>query len=281
MSPKQKNKRIKVLMYHRIVKNGEPNASFYDVSEDNFRQQLQLLDSLDFTPITFKDYQLYLDDKLTLPKKPIILTFDDGHTDMKEVALPILREYFMKAVVFVLGDRQMRYSEWDQSKNGEKVSLMSDKEILEMHDEGYEIGAHSMSHPILPKLTTSQLKEEIMGAKFSVESLLGEEVISFAYPYGRVNKKVESIVAESGYKFGCGVYTGPPRFGDNDYDIRRLAITYNINIFQFLLRLVTPYQYLEWLYGRLRHNRQVPGPDLSMNKKEPVHEYDFTTTNNF
>lgn len=278
-TPKKQN--IKVMMYHRIIKSdSDKKATFYDVSAENFRQQLQLLDSCNFTPITFEDYHLYLKGKLTLPRKPIILTFDDGHSDMQETALPILREFNMKAVVFVLGNRNMKYANWDQKGSEKNPALMTDEQILEMREEGFEIGAHSMSHPVLPNLTTAQLKGEIIGAKYSIESLLNEEILSFAYPYGRVNKKVESMVAEAGYKFGCGVYTGPPQFGDNDYDIRRMAITYNINTFQYLLRLLTPYQHLEWLYGKFRHKKPAPA-GLKMEKSEPVREYDFTTTNNF
>ncbi|MEX0721754.1 MAG: polysaccharide deacetylase family protein [Balneolaceae bacterium] len=281
MNSYQKKQNIKILMYHRVIKSGEQNnATFYDVREEDFRQQLQILDSFNFTPITFEDYNLYLDGKLTLPKKPIILTFDDGHTDMKETALPVLREFGMKAVVFVLGNRKMKYAEWDQKKKNGKTRLMSDDQILDIRAEGFEIGAHSMTHPTLPNLTTDELKGEVLGAKYAIEDLLGEEVSSFAYPFGRVNKKVQSTVAESGYKFGCGVYTGPPRFGDNDYDIRRLAITYNINTVRFLLRLLTPYQYVEWMYGKLRNNRQPSGAEL-MDKQASMRDYDITITNNF
>ncbi|MEX2362231.1 MAG: hypothetical protein WD597_01355, partial [Balneolaceae bacterium] len=96
---------------------------------------------------------------------------------------------------------------------------------------------------------------------------------------GSVNKKVQTIVAKAGFKFGCGVYTGPPRFGGNDYDIRRLAITYNTNKMGFLLRLLTPFQYMEWLYGKVRNNGKME-EDHCPEKKAPIPEYDFTTTNN-
>lgn len=267
-------------MYHRIVKNGASNgANYYDVEVDNFRQQLQLLETLNYTAITFEDYELYRQGLLTLPRKPIIITFDDGHTEMVGTALPVLKEFNMKAVVFVLGDRSIRYAEWDEENVDNGSPLMTADQILQLKKEGFEIGAHSMTHPNLTDLPFTSLKEEIMGSKKAVEDLLGEEIISFAYPYGGVNKEAESLVEKAGFKYGCGVYTGPPKFIENQFDIRRLAINYNINTVKFLLRISTPYEYLEWMYGKLR-NRNTES-EKATQTKAAIRDYDFTTTNNF
>lgn len=272
---------IKILMYHRIVKNGSRDMAYHDVELDNFKQQLKLLDSLNYTPITFEDYHLYKKGILTLPKKPIIITFDDGHVDMIKYAMPALKEYDMKAVVFVLGDRSIKYANWDGEAEGTGPELMTGKQIRELRNEGFEIGAHTMTHPDLTKLPYAKVKEEVINSKQEVEDLLGEEVRSFAYPFGGVNKDAEHIVKEAEFEFGCGVYTGPPKFGENMYDLRRLAITCKVNTTGYLLRILSPYEYVEWLYGKLRNNGNGAYGAAQRSAKAPIRDYDFTTTNNF
>lgn len=246
---------LKVLMYHRVVPSEilqNDRIGAFAVSEENFRRQMRLLDKLNFTPITFEDYQFYLNGKLTLPKKPVIITFDDGHRDTFEIARPILNELGMKAVIFVMGNRLLKNAVWDSDYFGDESPLMSDEQIIIARSEGFEIGAHSMNHQLLNYLNEHEIKEEVLGAKESIEQLLGQKILSFAYPYGMLDGKVYEAVKESGFIYSCSVFTGPPRFGDDPYKIRRVAISDQITLLGFLIRLLFPYQYVEWLYGKLK-----------------------------
>ncbi len=244
---------IKVLMYHSLVSEmSEPSHDPFSVSVDNFKRQLALLDSLNFTTITFMDYDLYRQGKLTLPKKPIILTFDDGHRNTYDLALPILREFNMRAVLFVVGNRKLENANWDKCSSL-AYPLMTDQQILEAESDVFEIGAHTISHPKLTEIDClDEIWDEIYSSKKSIEKLIKKEVISFAYPYGCVNNRVKSVVKEAGFKYACGVYTGPPVYGRDIYDIRRLSVKYNTSILKFLLMLHTPYEYVEWLYTKFR-----------------------------
>src|SRR5699024_2934030 len=139
MKRSRKSLNIKVLMYHRLSTEKPKNsANIHVVHVEDFRRQLKLIESLNFMPITFEDYLLYREGKLTLPKKPIILTFDDGHLDTFELALPILREFDMRAVIFVIGNRKKRYANWE-AEDGEKYPLMNDIQILKARAQGFEI----------------------------------------------------------------------------------------------------------------------------------------------
>lgn len=274
MNNRTENKNIKVLMYHRISEEQPSDDDCHVVHVEDFRRQLMILENLNYIPITFEDYYLYLEGKLTLPKKPIIITFDDGHLDTYNLAYPLLREFDMRAVVFVIGQRSWEYARWEENAGEIDYPLMSNEQILELHREGFEIGAHSMTHAKLPELSQGALSREVFGSKKEVENLLGEDIISFAYPYGGVSEGVQFMTRKAGFKFGCGVYTGPPRFGEDKFNIRRLAITSKIDTFQFLLRLVTPYEYAEWLYNKVKRKffrlRQVK-PD-----ETPLVDYEKT-----
>src|SRR5260221_5521386 len=105
------SRKIKVLMYHRVVDDERlARAHWMCTHIRDFRNQLRLLDRLGFTTITFDDYRLHLQGEVNLPRRPVILTFDDGYLDTYEAAFPALRESGMKAVVFVVADQQIMYN---------------------------------------------------------------------------------------------------------------------------------------------------------------------------
>jgi hypothetical protein len=65
--------KIKVLMYHRVLaEKPEKKSRWHYVTVTEFRKQMNMIERLGYTPITFSDYQLFIEGKLTLPSKPII-----------------------------------------------------------------------------------------------------------------------------------------------------------------------------------------------------------------
>lgn len=263
---------IKVLMYHRVIeKIPKKYNHWHYVTISEFKKQMKLIDRLGYTPITFMDYKLYLEDKLTLPAKPIILTFDDGYLDTFINAVPILVEMNMRAVIFVMGNRKLKRALWDELDDDDVCPLMEDEQILEAKKLNFEIGAHSLNHRILIDLSNKEVTVEIKKSKEQIESILNEQIYTFAYPYGVVDERLEKIVSDSGYLFACGVYTGSPKFGETMYDFRRLAINHHTTIMNFGLKLLLPYQYLEWIYHRAKSGNSHPekyGYGLEKNMKE-------------
>ena len=240
--------KIKVLMYHRVV-NDEvlSNSSWLCLHTLAFRRHLELIEKFGYTPITLRDYQLYLLGELFLPKKPIIITFDDGYCDTYENAFPLLQEFGMKCVVFVLGDRSIRTNRWDEQNGAASAPLMGDHQILEMHAAGFEIGSHSMTHARLTEIPRDVLWEEVSRSRISLEILLNSPVHSFSYPYGLVNKSIEQVVSDAGYAFACSVYTGPATFGLRPHWIRRIEIRNTAGALAFSSRILLPYPHYAWL----------------------------------
>lgn len=245
---------IKVLMYHRIVEDKETAQRFWNcVHVDEFKSHLNVLDKLGYTTITLSDYWLLLVGELTLPKKPVILTFDDGYLDTYEQAFPVIQEYGMRAVVFALGNRGLDYNYWDHGTEYPGARLMNNRQLLEMNEGGIEIGSHSMDHVKLTKINPSEARRQIIYSKNQLEDLLGHSVQSFSYPYGLVNMNIREFVIKAGYRFGCSVYTGPPLFGGDLYDIRRLTVRNDVNAMGLASRLLLPFEYYEWSRWRLRN----------------------------
>lgn len=263
-------------MYHRVVEEmPEMYQHWHYVTVSDFRKQLKLIDRLGFTTITFSDYQLYQEDKLTLPAKPIIITFDDGYMDTFENALPALVEMGMKAVIFVMGNRKLKRARWDETDEKDICRLMTCDQIKIAKNMEFEIGSHSLNHDRLSELSTEEAEYVIKKSKEEIESILNEPILTFAYPYGNFDERIEYLVSNSGYKYACGVYTGSPKFGETVYDIRRLAINQKTSFLSFFLKLTSPYQYLEWFYHQLKMRLEHRNPisfsrKINERKNEPI-----------
>ena len=239
--------KMRVLMYHRILsKETNDVLHEYCVKEREFRRQLELLDQWGFTAITFNDYRLYLAGELNLPKKPVILTFDDGYLETYEIAYPILESMGMKAVIFVLGDPNVKTSIWDRRYQNAVAPLMNQQQILELHSAGFEIGSHALHHPRLPSLPEEKAWEEISRSRELLEIMINAPVRTFAYPYGLANDKIKRMVKDAGYATACSGWTGPATFGVDLFEIRRISMVNSIGMAGFAFRMFGPYQMYRW-----------------------------------
>jgi len=69
--------------------------------------------------------------------------------------------------------------------------VMSPSQVKELHDVyKAEVGSHTMTHPYLTKVDDATLDYELSQSKENLEKLIGEEVTSFAYPYGDFDSRV-------------------------------------------------------------------------------------------
>lgn len=108
-------------------------------------------------------------------KKIIALTFDDGpHPRYTKEILKILNQYHAKATFFVVGQRAKNYP-----------SL-----IKEMHTNGHEIGNHTYDHPIIGRITTQQLEEEIKKTDTIIHEIIGKSPSLFRPPGGEYSERV-------------------------------------------------------------------------------------------
>jgi peptidoglycan/xylan/chitin deacetylase (PgdA/CDA1 family) len=123
----------------------------------------------------------------------------------------------------------VRLRAWVEAPTATRRLLLKAEELPRLADGGLiEIGAHSVTHPLLPQLPREAQRREIRESKELLECLLGREIRGFAYPNGACEKTVRELVREAGFAFGCEstsdlVRTGAdrwrlPRFWIPDWD---------------------------------------------------------------
>lgn len=109
----------------------------------------------------------------------------------------------------------------------ERIYLNWD-EAREMHSGGMGIGSHTNTHPILAKLSADEQLEELKTAKGRIETELGSQVISLAYPVGSVEAigpDAGRMASKAGYQLAASFYGGFNYPGQTDlFDVQRNAI---------------------------------------------------------
>ncbi len=237
---------IPVIMYHRVINNPE-NEGVYGtyIYEDMFKKHLQYLKDKNYTVITFKDLdKIGWRNRFEKDRKYIILTFDDGYKDNYDLAFPILKEFNFKATIFLMGS--LTYNEWDVKAGGErKFSLMSVEMIKEMQDYGIEFGAHTFNHPKINTLSNEEIEHQIVDVKKPLEEKIGKEIITFAYPYGILNDYAKEMAKKAGYTFALATDSGSVCLSDDLYQIRRIAIFPNTNLFSFKRKVAGNYNFIK------------------------------------
>ena len=99
-----------------------------------------------------------------LPRRAVLLTFDDCYEDLLNAALPILEHRAIPAVAFAVSGHVGGSNVWDQAIGAPKLRLLDFEGLRELARRGIEIGAHSRSHCALPGLSDSALDQEIAGS---------------------------------------------------------------------------------------------------------------------
>ena len=227
-------KGIIVLMYHHIYKYDETcdlGKPLY-VDPEKFSKQMDFLLRHKYTPITLEELsKSYKNGVFKLPKKSVLITFDDGWLDNYTKAFPILKEKNIKANIFISCNfiGQKNCMTWDQ--------------VLEMKNCGLiSFGSHTVNHPTdIQTLDDNDILKELKESKKLLEEKLNIKIDSFAYPSGKgaINKKIRNMVFNSGYSFDFSTKRGITSFKWNkEKAIKRLYIKENHNLFDFYL-LVT------------------------------------------
>jgi peptidoglycan/xylan/chitin deacetylase (PgdA/CDA1 family) len=131
----------------------------------------------------------------------VIITFDDGYRNNYNNAVPILKKYELPACFFLTTGLMSHVPEKALTTGSVwKYAGMTWNEVKALRNMGFEIGAHTCSHPNLLQIPLEMARNEIIGSKKELEQVLGETIEYFAYPGGRkrihYDDAIKAIVAE-------------------------------------------------------------------------------------
>jgi peptidoglycan/xylan/chitin deacetylase (PgdA/CDA1 family) len=153
------------------------------------RQMLRGLLVAGFHPTSFSVVDAAMSGQGEVPLGCVVLSFDDALASQLRNAVPVLAEFNITALFFVMPSFQDgRHQYLDASG------------IRALHDAGHIVGAHTCSHATLTLLRPDPMRAELSDCKRQVEQTIGVPVRYFAYPNGAVNQAVLAATAEAGYR---------------------------------------------------------------------------------
>lgn len=175
-----------------------------------------------------------------LPRRTFVVTFDDGDADLTWSAAPILRSLGFPATVFLVSDYLGRSNAWEAGADLRTQPLLDVNGARELLDSGFDIGAHTATHPDLTSIAdASRLRAEIAGSRESLEQELQRPIQTFCYPYGRLNDAARDAVAEAGYLCAVTTRKGRARQGDDVFRLPRVSVSYRAGTWSLLWRIVS------------------------------------------
>jgi len=130
------------------------------------------------------------------PERTLAITFDDGYQSVYQHAFPILQRYGFSATIFLTVGENGNQTRLEQLPSMCERSMLSWREIKEMHRWGIGFGAHTLTHPDLTNLPPARVEIEVYNSKAIIEDALSTQVTCFAYPYGRYGNHTREIVRQ-------------------------------------------------------------------------------------
>ncbi|HIJ94161.1 MAG TPA: polysaccharide deacetylase family protein [Desulfuromonadales bacterium] len=236
---------IPVLMYHRVPDQPVITKHRTFVTRRNFEKHLRFFRLRGLQSITFQDYLDFSNGSRPLrefPKKPFILTFDDGYLDNFHNALPLTKKYGFKGVLFLLGDFSADGNFWDTGEDIEANRLMTTEQKKAFVEYGWEIGAHTMTHPHLTGMSDQEVLYELAESRKRIEQELQTKVMSFAYPFGSYDDRLKALVKQTGFTFGIATDNGGMTIKDDHFAVFRVNIFPDESLFSLFKKSSTWYR---------------------------------------
>jgi peptidoglycan/xylan/chitin deacetylase (PgdA/CDA1 family) len=204
--------KIPVLMYHRLTTDPHKTDSL-TILQKTFSEHMNYLKAHGYNTISIDQLYSYRTKNTPLPKKPVMITFDDGYVSNYTMAYPILKANKQKATVFMIAN------EIDI-----KSDALTSKQLKEMDVNNFRVESHTNKHENLATLTYAEQLATITKAKQTLEKLLGRRVRYLAYPFGAYNSNTKNATHDAGYKLGISTDAGFTSKQDNRYTINRIFI---------------------------------------------------------
>jgi len=207
---KYNDRGICILAYHCI--DYEKNNGL-KVPKEQFRRQMKYIKDNGYCTITLDELYKFMLNNKPIPEKSVVITFDDGYIDNYKNAYPILKEFNLKATIFVI------------SKTIDKrKAYMTSNQLKELQANGIDIQSHTLDHEELTTLSYKQQLNTLKESKISLEKILGETVNYIAYPYAKYNNDTIKATMNAGYAMGFILGGTVARKDDGIYTLRRMCV---------------------------------------------------------
>lgn len=249
-----------IVVYHRVTDEVRTPLT---VSTRRFRAQIAYLRRF-YRVVPLSAVIATLRDGGRFARPTAAITFDDGYRDNLTVAAPVLCEFGCPATLFVatapqeagevlwwdllalagkgasdqlawvkglshgdfcraIGEARAAVPAERQAREAQRLYLTWD-EVRQWQAFGFDLGAHTVNHPIVSRLTPEQVRAEVRQSRAALERATGRPITTFAYPNGGpgdFTAETRRILAEEGFAAACTTLGGANHPGCDLLALRR------------------------------------------------------------
>lgn len=199
---------LPILMYHSIS-----SGNSLRVPKSEFAAHMKWLKDNDYVTLSPEEvYRVFTTNSMP-SKKSVLITFDDGYTDNYTKAFPILKQYELKATIFMI----------EQSIG--RPNHLTDEQMDEMMAHGISIESHTIHHLELNRLSKQQQEEELKGSKTFFDQRFSQRTRMVSYPVGRYNEETLKLAKEAGYQMAVTTEPGHAKKEQGIMSLHRVRIS--------------------------------------------------------
>ena len=207
---------VPILMYHVTTEPpaGAPFPDLY-VTRAEFADQMQALADAGYVAVTQREAWAAWHEGGPLPRRPVVISIDDGYRSNYLYARPVLRRLGWPAVL------NLKVGNLAEPDYG-----LSERMVRALLADGWELASHTIDHPDLTTVDAAALRREVAGSRRALQERFGVPVDFFCYPAGRYDDRVVAAVEAAGY---LGATTVEPGLAAPDpagrFALRRVRVS--------------------------------------------------------
>jgi peptidoglycan/xylan/chitin deacetylase (PgdA/CDA1 family) len=216
---------VPILMYH--VLNAPPaNAPYPElyVRPADLAGQVAWLAAHGYHAVTLRRVFDSWRGAAMLPPKPVVLSFDDGYLSDVRTALPVLKARNWPGVLNL------------EVANLKPVWGIRPPGVRKLLAAGWELDAHTLTHPDLTQVDPARLHEEVTGSRTAIRKMFHVPVDFFCYPAGRYDAAVIAAVQRAGYLGAMTTNYGLAKPGEL-YTLSRIRVSGSDGVKGFAAKL--------------------------------------------
>ena len=235
------NKRIPILVYHHVYPDDHPGLALPSegkvtgvVARSEFQRHMSYLVDNEWEVVSTTQVVERLESGAKLPDRSVVLHFDNGWLDTREIAMPILLEYGMTGTCYVISEATEAASEGrpatirTSTEGSVAKPFITWRHAEEMLEAGWEIGAHTATHPKLADVYESDgdggVLAEVEGPNETYARRLGSVPSHFAYPSGSRSDRTDAILSRYYRSLRLWRFSFPPRWSFTDSSTSPLGL---------------------------------------------------------
>jgi peptidoglycan/xylan/chitin deacetylase (PgdA/CDA1 family) len=181
---------VPVLCWHQIRAQTAGDSArdrTYIVSPKVLAEQLDALDRAGYHPVTGEALVAHVAIGKPLPRKPVLLTFDDASAGQFTHALPLLRRHHFVATFFVM------------TVVLDKPGWLTRGQVRRLDREGMTIGPHTYDHHAVSDYSGEDWHTQLVAPAAELRNLVGHPLRLFAYPFGLWRPEAFAHLDAAGY----------------------------------------------------------------------------------